>query len=139
VRRGTHHAAPVLKLQALLDCTSLFQKYHKLFINARQSKDAMAIATTGGYFLLRSFCLRHDGAPPMTSVSSQVLSESVLHDQTPARDVPDLMALPKQDTREYLADMLRELSVIATWADLERVRTLIDAALHEIEGETGHR
>ena len=75
----------------------------------------------------------------MTSVSSQALSEPDLHEQAPVRDVPDLTAVPKQDTREYLADMLRELSVIATWADLERVRTLIDAALHEIEGKTAHR
>lgn len=76
----------------------------------------------------------------MTSVSPQPLSEPVHRDQSQLCDVPDLTALPKQDTREYLADMLRELSVIATWADLDRVRALIDAALHEIEHkENDHR
>jgi hypothetical protein len=31
--------------------------------------------------------------------------------------------------------MLKELSVIAAWAELDRARTLIDAALYEIEAK----
>jgi len=45
------------------------------------------------------------------------------------------LALHKQDTREYLADMLRELSAIAAWADLNRAQYYIDAALHEVEAK----
>jgi len=45
------------------------------------------------------------------------------------------LALHKQDTREYLADMLRELSSIAAWADLNRAQYYIDAALHEVEAK----
>jgi hypothetical protein len=41
----------------------------------------------------------------------------------------------KQDTVDYLADMLRELSAIAAWADLDHVRRHIEAALSEIETE----
>jgi hypothetical protein len=66
----------------------------------------------------------------MTSVLSPILSESSPHAQTSG-----LGARPveKQDTKEYLADMLRELSAIAAWADLHHARKHIDAALDEIE------
>jgi hypothetical protein len=71
----------------------------------------------------------------MTSVLSPVLSESSPQGQSHDLELPEISALPKQDTREYLADMLKELSVIAAWAELDRARTLIDAALYEIEAK----
>jgi hypothetical protein len=55
------------------------------------------------------------------------------HKQASALDIGEASPLPKQETRDYLADMLRELSAIAAWADLDRAREHIDAALHEIE------
>ncbi len=70
----------------------------------------------------------------MTSVLSPVLAESI-HKQASATELREASPLPKQDTREYLADMLRELSAIAAWADLDRAREHIDAALQEIEKE----
>jgi hypothetical protein len=42
LRSGGHHAVPGPKLQARPDCTGLFQKYHKLFVNHSQFKDAFA-------------------------------------------------------------------------------------------------
>ncbi len=68
----------------------------------------------------------------MTSVLSPVLSESSPHTQTSGL-VSEAQPLEKQDTKEYLADMLRELSAIAAWADLPRARMHIEAALGEIE------
>ena len=46
-----------------------------------------------------------------------------------------VLALQKQDTREYLADMLKELSAIAAWAELDHARQCIDAALQEVEAQ----
>jgi len=67
----------------------------------------------------------------MSSVLSPVSSESSLHAPTLTAAAPML----KQDTVDYLADMLRELSAIAAWADLDHVRRHIEAALSEIETE----
>ncbi len=69
----------------------------------------------------------------MTSVLSPVMPESSTHNQAHGLDIRESSPIPKQDTKEYLADMLRELSAIAAWADLDHARELIDAALHEIE------
>jgi len=64
----------------------------------------------------------------MTSVLAPLLTEISTNNQTPSPS-----PLPKQDTKEYLADMLRELSAIAAWAELDRTRKLIDAAIEDIE------
>ncbi|MBT3071197.1 hypothetical protein KKP04_09970 [Rhodomicrobium sp. Az07] len=69
----------------------------------------------------------------MTSVLSPVLSESTPNSQAKAAEDADIAFLSQQDSREYLADMLRELSVIAGHAELNRARDLIEAALAEIE------
>jgi hypothetical protein len=69
----------------------------------------------------------------MTRVLSPVLPDNKPHTQAPGLDERDFPTVPKQDTREYLADMLREMSNIAAWAELHRARTFIDAALYEIE------
>jgi hypothetical protein len=69
----------------------------------------------------------------MTSVLSPVLSENSPHKQTSGLGLSEAQPLAKQDTKEYLADMLKELSAIAGWADLPRARLHIDAALREIE------
>ena len=69
----------------------------------------------------------------MTSVLSPVLSENSPHAQTSGLGLSDAQPLEKQDTKEYLADMLRELSTIAAWAELPHARLHIDAALREIE------
>ncbi len=71
----------------------------------------------------------------MTSVLTPILSESTLHNQPPVADAAASLALQKQDTREYLADMLKELSAIAAWAELDRARHYIDAALQEVEAK----
>ncbi len=66
----------------------------------------------------------------MTSVLSPVLQQSTdAHD--PDRRLVSLM--PRQDALEYLADMLRELSAIAAWAELENATKHIEAALREVE------
>lgn len=65
----------------------------------------------------------------MTSVLSPALPETSPHAHVPGNTGP----MAKQATLDYLAGMLRELSVIAAWADLDRARRHIDAALHEIE------
>ena len=39
----------------------------------------------------------------------------------------------KEETRDYLADMLKELSAIAGWAGLAIAQEHIDAARHEVE------
>ncbi len=75
----------------------------------------------------------------MTSVLSPVLSETTPLNQVRNLDARKLEPLPKQDTREYLADMLKELSSIAAWAELERAQKLIEAALFEVEGHKGAR
>jgi hypothetical protein len=69
----------------------------------------------------------------MPTVLSPVLPENSPHAQAHGLDAREITALPKQDTAEYLADMLRELSAIAAWADLDHARKFIDAALREIE------
>jgi hypothetical protein len=71
----------------------------------------------------------------MTSVLTPVLPENTPPTQPSVTDITGSEALHKQDTREYLADMLRELSAIAAWADLNRAQKYIDAALQEIEAE----
>jgi hypothetical protein len=68
----------------------------------------------------------------MTSVISPVLFGQPLH---PAAEAPEGLAVHKEDTREYLADMLREMSAIAQWAGLNRAQAYIEAALHEIESQ----
>jgi len=75
----------------------------------------------------------------MTSVLTPVLPENAPLTQPPGTDITGSQALHKQDTREYLADMLRELSAIAAWADLNRAQKYIDAALHEVEAEEDNR
>jgi hypothetical protein len=69
----------------------------------------------------------------MTSVLTPVLSESSPQAQASGLDLSEAQPLEKQDTKEYLADMLRELSMIAAWAELPHARLHIDAALREIE------
>ncbi|MFT4080024.1 hypothetical protein [Rhodomicrobium lacus] len=69
----------------------------------------------------------------MTSVLSPVLSESTPNSQAQPAESADFAFLSQQDSREYLADMLKELSLIAGHADLDRARELIEAALAEIE------
>ena len=71
----------------------------------------------------------------MTSVLTPILSESTPNSQVHSAAAEENLALHKQDTREYLADMLRELSAIAAWAELDRAQHYIDAALHEVEAE----
>ena len=68
----------------------------------------------------------------MTSVLTPVLAETVSHQVSEAGE-EEVAAFQKHDTREYLADMLRELSAIAAWAELHRAQEHIDAALHEVE------
>ncbi|MGA7326492.1 MAG: hypothetical protein WBX25_18885 [Rhodomicrobium sp.] len=67
------------------------------------------------------------------TVLSPVLSENISHNHPHGLDAKELPQLPKQDMREYLADMLRELSSIAAWAELDRVKELIDRAISEAE------
>jgi len=69
----------------------------------------------------------------MTSVLSPVLSESTPDSHVRADENADFAFLSQQDSREYLADMLKELSAIAGHAELNRARELIEAALAEIE------
>jgi hypothetical protein len=69
----------------------------------------------------------------MTSVLTPVLPENTPHQQLHGADAIECPALDKQDTREYLADMLKELSAIAGWAELNIAQKYIDAALHEVE------
>ena len=67
------------------------------------------------------------------TVLSPVLSENPPHNQAHGLNAKELPSLPKQDMREYLGDMLRELSSIAAWAELDRVKELIDRAISEVE------
>ncbi len=71
----------------------------------------------------------------MTSLSPPIQTETMHYDQAGGADAAQSLALQKQDTREYLAEMLKELSAIAAWADLDRARQHIDAALQEIEAQ----
>ncbi|MGO8953843.1 MAG: hypothetical protein ACLPWS_07905 [Rhodomicrobium sp.] len=75
----------------------------------------------------------------MTSVLTPVLPENTPLTLPHGTEMTESQALHKQDTREYLADMLRELSAIAAWADLNRAQEYIDAALHELEAEEDQR
>jgi hypothetical protein len=70
----------------------------------------------------------------MTNVLTPVLSAQPHHAQTSSAEIQaSLEAVEPQDTKEYLADMLKELSAIAGWADLHRAQTFIDAALRELD------
>jgi hypothetical protein len=68
----------------------------------------------------------------MTTLISPVLFKQPPH---PAAEAPEGLPVHKEDTREYLADMLREMSAIARWAGLNRAQAYIEAALHEIDSE----
>ncbi len=61
--------------------------------------------------------------------------ENAPYNQSAGTGAVENLALQKQDTREYLADMLKELSAIAAWAELDRARQYIDAALQEVEAQ----
>ena len=70
----------------------------------------------------------------MTSVLSPALPPgSSTHYQAHNAENQAASPIPKQDSREYLADMLRELGAIAAWADLDHARKHIEAALREVE------
>ncbi|MGO9486470.1 MAG: hypothetical protein ACLPX9_18150 [Rhodomicrobium sp.] len=69
----------------------------------------------------------------MTSVLTPILPETISHNQAAVADAATSLAFQKQETREYLADMLKELSAIAAWAELGRAQQYIDAALEEVE------
>jgi len=69
----------------------------------------------------------------MTSVLTPVLFEQPSHGNAASAEVPESLAVQTEDTKEYLADMLRELSAIAQWAKLSRAQDYIEAALREIE------
>jgi hypothetical protein len=71
----------------------------------------------------------------MTSVLTPVLFEQPKHGKAPGAEVEESLPVHKEDTKEYLADMLRELSAIAQWAQLGRAQAYIDAALQEIESK----
>jgi hypothetical protein len=71
----------------------------------------------------------------MPSGLTPIMSQSVPTQTPEAAGMPEAFAPDKNDTREYLADMLRELSAIAAWAELHRAREMIEAALHEVEGK----
>jgi hypothetical protein len=71
----------------------------------------------------------------MTSLLTPIQPETMPYNQAGGADAADPLALQKQDTREYLADMLKELSAIAAWAKLDRARDHIDAALQEVEAQ----
>ena len=60
---------------------------------------------------------------------------SVLQQTTDAHNPDSCIAssMPKHDALKYLADMLRELSAIVAWAELEGATKHIDAALREVE------
>jgi len=74
----------------------------------------------------------------MTSDLTPALPESTSHNEMPAEGMMEGPAFQKQDTREYLAGMLRELSTIAAWAQLHRAQEYIDAALHEVGSKEDH-
>jgi hypothetical protein len=69
----------------------------------------------------------------MTSVLTTVQFEQSPYGQATGAEVQESPAVQKEDTKEYLADMLRELSAIAQWAGLSRAGGYIEAALREVE------
>ena len=71
----------------------------------------------------------------MTSLLIPIQPETAPHNQSAGADAAEGLDLHKQDTREYLADMLKELSAIAAWAELDHARQYIDAALQEVEAK----
>jgi hypothetical protein len=71
----------------------------------------------------------------MTSVLTPVLFQQPSHGQPGSAEDLETVPVQKEDTKEYLADMLRELSAIAQWAQLGRAQSYIDAALREIESQ----
>jgi hypothetical protein len=73
--------------------------------------------------------------PAMTSLLTPIQPETAPYNQPAGAHAVESLALQKQDTREYLADMLRELSAIAAWAELDHARQCIDAALQEVEAQ----
>jgi hypothetical protein len=84
--------------------------------------------------------MRKEGAkrtmePAMTSLLTPIQPETAPYNQSAGAHAAGSLDLQKQDTREYLADMLRELSAIAAWAELDHARQCIDAALQEVEAQ----
>jgi hypothetical protein len=73
--------------------------------------------------------------PAMTSLLTPIQPGNAMYNKSAAADTVENLSLQKQDTREYLADMLKELSAIAAWAELDRARQYIDAALQEVEAQ----
>lgn len=69
----------------------------------------------------------------MTSLLTPAVLESTPNNR--GANTERNLAPHKQDTREYLADMLRELSAIAAWADLKTAQLHIEAALRDIEAK----
>lgn len=69
----------------------------------------------------------------MTSLLTPAVLESTPNNRSANSE--GKLALHKQDTREYLADMLRELGAIAAWADLSSAQAHIEAALREVEAK----
>jgi hypothetical protein len=70
----------------------------------------------------------------MTIMQSQAVAKLVQPNKPETLGTPE-MTPGEQDTREYLADMLKELGAIAEWLKLYRARDMLQAALHEIEGK----
>jgi hypothetical protein len=104
-------------------------------------KMSLRMNTTDSYFDLCGFgqvlkTPKETTEPPMTSVLTPILSESTQQHQPQGLDEMEGMAL--EETREYLTDMLKELSAIARWAELHRARELIEAALNELEAKEDH-
>jgi hypothetical protein len=71
----------------------------------------------------------------MASLLTPIQPDTMPYNQVGGADAAESLTLQKQDTREYLADMLKELSAIATWVDLDRAKQHIDAALQEVEAQ----
>jgi hypothetical protein len=112
-------------------------KKHKLFVNDLQSKDVRDSIGNLKLFMRHSLLERAQHAtkrrsPQMTSVLSPAPTEAA-HNQAQGLGSLGASTQPKHDTKEYLADMLRELSAMAAWANLDSARAHIDAALREIE------
>jgi hypothetical protein len=71
----------------------------------------------------------------MTTMLTPILPENNPPKSLPRVDLLGNAVAGKQDTKEYLADMLKELSAIAAWADLTIAQKYIEAALHEVEAQ----
>jgi hypothetical protein len=69
----------------------------------------------------------------MTSMLTPILQENNPPKSLPRADLLGEQPACRQETKEYIADMLKELSAIAAWAELNIARKYIDAALHEVE------